>query len=86
MKFSHRPTGLPGGDRETDREVLCDGLPVARVRCVEQGQQAGLWQWSAYWVSDDNRGIEAALDEALEAVKQRVTPETLEALPPGHRR
>ena len=31
---------------------------------------------------DDNRGLETSLSDALEAVKQRVEPETREALPP----
>jgi hypothetical protein len=28
-KFSHRATGLPGGNPEPDRVVVCDGLKVA---------------------------------------------------------
>ena len=35
FKLTHRPTRLPGADPETDREVLCDGRSIARVRMVE---------------------------------------------------
>lgn len=46
MKLTHRPTRLPGADPETDRTVFLGGCAIARVRLVESGQQAGLWQWS----------------------------------------
>jgi hypothetical protein len=45
FKFSHRATGLPGGNRETDRVVVCDGLTVGRVYQVDAGQQEGLLHW-----------------------------------------
>lgn len=35
FKFAHRATRLPGADPATDREVLCDGRPIARVRQIE---------------------------------------------------
>ncbi len=82
FKLTHRPTRLPGADPETDREVLCDGRSIARVRMVESGQQAGLWQWSCMWVGSDTRGTTESRDAALEAVKSRVTPDALAALPP----
>jgi hypothetical protein len=31
FKFSHRATGLPGGNPETDRVVVCDGMSVGRL-------------------------------------------------------
>ena len=83
-KFSHRATGLPGGNPETDRVVVCDGLTVGRVHQVDAGQQEGLWQWSCLWVGNDTRGSALTLDEGLEAIKSRVTVETLKNLPPGH--
>ena len=85
FKFAHRATRLPGADPATDREVLCDGRPIARVRQIESGQQSGLWQWSAYWVSNDNRGTAESLADGLEAVKSRVTADALKALPPARR-
>ncbi len=80
--FSHRAARLPGADPEKDRVVIYNTHPIACVRQIDQGQQEGLWAWSAYWVSDHNRGLETSLSDALEAVKQRVGPETREALPP----
>jgi hypothetical protein len=37
FKFSHHATGLPGGNPETDRVVVCDGLTVGRVYQVDAG-------------------------------------------------
>jgi hypothetical protein len=42
FKFSHRATGLPGANPETDRDVVCDGVNVGRVYQVDAGQQEGL--------------------------------------------
>ena len=84
FKFSHRATGLPGGNPETDRVVVCDGLTIGRVHQVEAGQQEGLWQWSCLWIGTDTRGTASTLDEGLEAIKSRVTIEALQNLPPGH--
>ena len=84
FKFSHRATGLPGGNPETDRVVICDGMKVGRVEQVEAGQQEGLWQWACYWVGTDTNGTASTLAEGLEAIKSRVTVEALENLPPGH--
>ena len=82
IRFSHRAAGLPGADPEKDRVVIYNPHPIACVRQIDQGQQEGLWARSDYWVSDDHRGLETSLSDALEAVKQRVKPETREALPP----
>jgi len=79
FKFSHRATGLQGGNPETDRVVVCDGRTIGRVHQVETGQQEGLWQWSCLWI-----GTASTLDEELEAIKSRVTIEALQNLPPGH--
>ena len=49
-RFSHRAAGLPGADPEKDRVVICNPHPIARVRLIDQGQQEGLWAWSAYCV------------------------------------
>ena len=84
--FSHRSTGLPGGNPETDRVVICDGLTVGRVEQVEAGQQEGLWQWACLWVGDDTNGTASTLTEGLEAIKHCVTVEALENLPPGYAR
>jgi hypothetical protein len=67
FQFSHRATGLPGGNPETDRVVVCDGVNVGRVYQVDAGQQEGLWQWSCLWVGNDTRGTVETLDEVLEA-------------------
>ena len=77
MKFTHRPTNLPGAPPNGDRVVLCDGLAIGRVFEIESGQQAGLWSWSGYWIGTDNRGVADSLDAALEAIKQRATPEAI---------
>ena len=82
FKFTHRATGLPGGNTDADRVVICDGLKVGRVEQVEAGQQEGLWQWACYWVGNDTNGTAETMAEGLEAIKSRVTPEALEALPP----
>ena len=82
FKFSHRATGLPGGNLETDRVVICDGLTVGRVAMIEAGQQEGLWRWSCLWVGTDTNGTAETLDEGLKAIKSRVTVEALAALPP----
>jgi hypothetical protein len=84
FKFSHRATGLPGGNLETDRVVICDGLKVGRVHQVEAGQLEGLWQWSCYWIGTDTRVTASTSDEGLEAIKSRVTVEALQNLLPGH--
>jgi hypothetical protein len=86
FKFSHRATGLPGGNPETDRVVVCNRLTVGRVYQVEAGQQEGSWQWSCLWVGTDTRGTASTLNEGLEAIKSRVTVEALQNLPPGHLR
>jgi hypothetical protein len=82
--FLHRATGLPGGNPETDRVVICDGLTVGRVAMIEAGQQGGLWQWSCLWIGTDTRGTASTLVEGLEAIKSRITVEALQNLPPGH--
>ena len=82
IKLSHRATGLPGGNPETDRVVVCDGLTIGRVHQVEAGQQEGLWQWSCLWIGTDTRGTASTLDEGLEAINSRVTIEALQALQP----
>ena len=81
-KFTHRATALPGGDPETDRVVVCDGRTVGRVMQIDAGQQAGLWQWSGFWIGSDTRGTVETLAEGLEAIKSRVDADALDALPP----
>jgi hypothetical protein len=34
FKFSHLATGLPGGNPETDRVVVCDGMSVGRLKSL----------------------------------------------------
>ena len=81
-RFTHRATGLPGGDPEGDRLVLCNGLRVGRVFRIDDGPQAGSWDWSAMCVGNDTRGNVATLEDGLEEIKSRVTPKALAALPP----
>ena len=81
-QFTHRATILPGADPESDRIVLCEGVPVGRVAMIEAGQLGGLWRWSCYWIGNDTSGTAGTLSEGLEAIKSRITPEALEALPP----
>lgn len=83
--FTHRATGLPGGEPETDRSVLHNGRVIGRVVQIEGGTNAGQWNWSCLWVGDDTRGRVATLDEALDAIKSRVTPAALAQLPPARR-
>ena len=83
FKFSHRATGLPGGNLETDRVVICDGLTVGRVVVIEAGQQGGLWRWSCLWIRTDTRGTASTSDEGLEAIKSRNTIEALQNLSPS---
>jgi hypothetical protein len=83
FKFLHRATGLPGGDADTDRVVICDGFPIGRVVMIEAGQQGGLWRWSCLWVGNNTSGTAATLADGLEAIKTRVTPDALQALPPA---
>ena len=81
-KLSHRATGLPGGDPEGDRTVLCDGRPVGRVVRIDDGPQAGTWDWSGLWVGNDTRGNVPTLEQGLQEIKSRVTAAALDALPP----
>jgi hypothetical protein len=83
FKFSHRATGLPGGNPETDRVVVCDGMTVGRVHQVEAGQQEGLWQRLCLWIGNHTRGNASTLNEGLDAIKSRSTDEALQNLPPG---
>ena len=81
--FAHRATGLPGADPATDRSVLCDGRSIGRVYQVEPGHlEAGRWSWSCFWIGSDTRGLSDTLEQGLEAIKTRVTPEALGNLPP----
>lgn len=80
--LTHRPTGLPGGNAETDRAVVLVDRVIARVQQIEQGEKAGQWSWSGMWISADNRGEAPTLDDALAEVKKRVSSETLAMLPP----
>jgi hypothetical protein len=50
---------------------------------VEAGQQEGLCQWSCFWIGNDTRGDASTLNEGLDAIKNRVTDEAFENLPPG---
>lgn len=83
LTFSHRPCRLPGAPPEHDREVFCNGKMIGRVHMLEAGSQVGVWQWSCLWPDDDNRGNASSLEEGLQEIKRRTTPQTLSALPPG---
>lgn len=71
MGYTHRPTGLPGGNPETDRSVYFGGKRIARIYVHQQGPQLGLWGWFLGWGCYGNAGTASSLEEALEIVKRR---------------
>lgn len=71
FNLSHRACTLPGADPDTDRIVLCDGVPVGRVLMIDAGEQRGLWRWSGLWIGSDTTGTADTLAEGLQEIKRR---------------
>ena len=71
MRFIHRATDLQDSDPKTDRSIFADGDYIARVYQYQHGPQQGLWGWFGQWPAENNVGMEATLQHALKAVKQR---------------
>ena len=80
MKLTHKGTGLPGGDPDTDRVILADGKKCARVLMIDAGSQTGMWRWSGYW-SPAEEGRAASLDDALAEIRQTITQAKLDNVP-----
>ena len=79
LKLTRIETGLPGAEPGSDWSVRCNGRIIARVFLIEAGPQAGQWTWAGLW-SPCEVGTAAGLDDALAAIKARVTPEKLTTL------
>ncbi|MGI9475434.1 MAG: hypothetical protein ACR2PI_01925 [Hyphomicrobiaceae bacterium] len=43
----------------------------------DAGGQRGSWRWTGMWIGTNTTGIVETLDEGLQAIRSRVTPDAL---------
>ena len=67
--YTHVPCTLDGVDPVADKIAMFNGDCIARIMREDKGPMSGRWRWYLQWLTVQNTGDEASLEEALAFVK-----------------